>query len=203
MGDNDEGVQLEVKDNIIQPVWNDDAGEYLRGIRGCGSSAIEKRERRYKRGIEKSASITRSIVGMFSAQLNKNQSRDERVLSTSLPTIFSPKNKRKEVRETRFESQTQAVHDLSELLRLETVQIDKHRHVLDHKSNLYLGHQMVPRVLWMKLNKKKDNPGLNRQDLAQIVANSFNRQAYTGRKIIEWERSWVKDRTIPGTKGGK
>ncbi len=62
---------------------------------------------------------------------------------------------------------------------------------------------MVQSFLWMKLNKKKDNPGLNRQDLAQIVANSFNRRAYTGRKIIQWERSWVKDRTIPGTKAGK
>ena len=53
------------------------------------------------------------------------------------------------------------------------------------------------------MNKEKDNPDLNRQCLAQIVANSFNRQAYTGRKIIHWERSWVKDRTIPGTKAGK
>ncbi len=62
---------------------------------------------------------------------------------------------------------------------------------------------MVQSFLWMKLNKKKDNPGLNRQGLAQIVANSFNRQAYTGRKIIQWERSWVENCTIPGTKAGR
>ena len=36
--------------------------------------------------------------------------------------------------------------------------------------------------------------------MTQIVANSFNRRAYTGRKIIQWERSWVKNRTIPSTK---
>ncbi len=60
---------------------------------------------------------------MFSAQFNENQSRDERVLSTSLPAIFSPENTRKEVRETR------AVHDLSELLRLKTIQMDKYGHV--------------------------------------------------------------------------
>ena len=36
----------------------------------------------------------------------------------------------------------------------------------------------------MQLNKKKDNLGLNRQSLAQIVAQSFNRQVYTGQKII-------------------
>ncbi len=52
----------------------------------------------------------------------------------------------------------------------------------------------------MKLNKIKNNPGLSRQGLAQIVVNSFNRQAYTGRKIIQWKRSWIKDCTIPGTK---
>ena len=62
---------------------------------------------------------------------------------------------------------------------------------------------MVQSFLWMQLNKKKDNPGLNRQSLAQIVAKSFNRRAYTGRKIVLWERSWVKHRTIRSTKAGK
>ena len=37
---------------------------------------------------------------------------------------------------------------------------------------------MVQSFLWMQLNKEKDNPGLNRQDLAQIIAQSFNRRAY-------------------------
>ncbi len=72
-------------------------------MRGCGSSATKRRERHCKREIEKSASRTRSIVDMFSAQFNKNQSRNERVLSTSLPAIFSSKNTEKNVRETRFE----------------------------------------------------------------------------------------------------
>ena len=62
---------------------------------------------------------------------------------------------------------------------------------------------MVQSFSWIKLNKKKDNPGLNRQGLAQIAAISFNRRAYTRRKIIQWERSWVKDCTILGTKAGR
>ncbi len=157
---------MEVKEHIIQPVWNDDEGEYLRGIRGCSSSATKKRQRRSKREMEKSASTTRSIVDMFSVQFNKTQSQDELVLSTSLPAIFSPKNTGKEVRETLFEFQTRVVHDLSELLRLKTVQIDKYGHVLDYKLNLYRRHQMVQSFLWMQLNKKKDNPRLNGQDLA-------------------------------------
>ncbi len=64
--------------------------------------------------------------------------------------------------------------------------MDKYGHVLDPKSNLYRRHQMVQSFLWMQLNKEKDNPGLNQQGLAQIVTNSFNRRAYTGRKIIHW-----------------
>ncbi len=54
----------------------------------------------------------------------------------------------------------------------------------------------------MQLSKGKDNPGLNRQSLARIVAKSFNRRAYTGQKIKHLERSWVKSRVIPSIKAG-
>ena len=54
----------------------------------------------------------------------------------------------------------------------------------------------------MQLSKEKDNSGLNQQSLTRIVAQSFNRRAYTGQKIIHWEHSWVKSRVIPGTKAG-
>ncbi len=128
---------------MIQLVWNDDAEKYLQGIKECGSSTIEKRERCCKSEIKKSTSTTKSIIDMFSAQFNKNKSPNERVLSSSLPAIFSPKNIEKKVRKTRFESQTRAIHDLSGLLRLKTVQMDKYTHVLDHKSNLHRRHQMV------------------------------------------------------------
>ncbi len=91
---------MKIKEHIIQLVWNDDAGEYLLGIRGCSSSAKEKREQHYKKEMEKSVSTTWSIVDMFSAQFNKNQSQDELGLPTSLPAIFLSKNTGKEVRET-------------------------------------------------------------------------------------------------------
>ncbi len=116
-----------------------------------------------------------SIIDMFSAQFNKNKSLDDRVLSPSLPAIFSPKNIGKKVKDTRFESQTRVVHNLSALLRLKTVKMDKYGYVMDHKLNFSRRHQMVQSFLLMKLNKKKDNPGLNRQGLAPIVVNSLNR----------------------------
>ena len=60
-----------------------------------------------------------------------------------------------------FEKWTQAAYNLGKLLYLKTKQIDKYRHVLDSKSNLYCRHQMVQSFLWMQLSKKKDNLGLN------------------------------------------
>lgn len=87
--------------------------------------------------------------------------------------------------ETLVESQTRAIHDLTKLLRLKTKQKDTYERVLNPKSNFYCCHQMVQSFLWMQLNKKKDNPDLNRQELAQIVTESFNKRAYTGRKIIQ------------------
>ena len=63
--------------------------------------------------------------------------------------MVSPKKSGEKVGETKLESQTRAVHHLSELLRLKTTQIDKYGHVLDHKSNLYRWHQMVQSFLWM------------------------------------------------------
>ena len=58
--------------------------------------------------MKESAFTTKSIVDMFSAQLNKSQSQDERALSTPSFAIFPPKHK---VKETKLESQTRTVHD--------------------------------------------------------------------------------------------
>lgn len=137
---NDGGVELEVDDHNFRPVWKDDADGYLQGVRECGSSTTEKWER--KRKLEKSAPTIRSIVDIFPTQLNKNQFSGKGPLPT-LPAVSPPKISKEKVRETRFKSQTRAVHDLGELLCLKTVQIDRYGHVLDYKPNLYLRHQMV------------------------------------------------------------
>lgn len=92
LGDTDGGVQLEGEERTFKPTWRQDAGGYLRRVRGCGSSATEKRERRRKRELEKSASQTRSVVGMFSAQLNKSTSDNAIPMPGSLSTSFAPEN---------------------------------------------------------------------------------------------------------------
>ena len=136
----------------------DDAGSYLRGMNKCGSSATKKGENRRNRELEKSAFQTRSIVEMFSIQHNKNQSSDKdltlEATSAPPPPKFSRLGRLQKV-ETLFEAQTRAAHDLGELLRLKTNQIDRYGHVLDYKSNLYRRHQMVQSFLWVQLNKKK------------------------------------------------
>ena len=115
MGDQDGGVKLGDKERSFRPVWKDDAGSYLRGMKGCGLSATEKRERRRNRELEKSAFQTRSIVEMFSAHCDKNQSHDKDVTPDAASVIPPPKTL-KEGRlqkvEMIFEKQTQAAHDL-------------------------------------------------------------------------------------------
>lgn len=74
--DDDGGVQLGGEERALKPTWRGDAGGYLRGVRGCGSSATKKRAQHRKKDLEKSASQTRSIVGMFSAQLVKKSSQN-------------------------------------------------------------------------------------------------------------------------------
>ena len=71
--------------SIFSRVWRDDAGGYLRGVRGCGSSATREGEIRRKKELEKSASRTRSIVEMFSAQQNKRPPSSNPLSSSDLP----------------------------------------------------------------------------------------------------------------------
>ena len=49
LGDNEGGVQLEIEERTFEPKWKSDAGDYLRGVRGCGSSRTNKREKRRKK----------------------------------------------------------------------------------------------------------------------------------------------------------
>ena len=90
LGDNDGGLLLNVEDRSFRPIWNDNAGGYLRGMRGCGLLATKKRERRRKRELEKSASQTRSIVEMFSVQRNKDLSHHKDPIFGTPPAVSVP-----------------------------------------------------------------------------------------------------------------
>ncbi len=128
-------------------------GSYLQEMKECGSSSIEKRERQHNQELEKSASQTRSIVEIFSAHRDENQSHDKDVMSDAASIAPPPKTLKEEGLqkvETLFEKQTRAAHDLGRLLCLKTKQMDRYWQVLDLKLNLYRRHQMVKSFLWMK-----------------------------------------------------
>lgn len=42
---NDREIQLEDKNLIFKPIWKDNAGGYLQGVRRCCLSIIKKRKR--------------------------------------------------------------------------------------------------------------------------------------------------------------
>lgn len=48
LGDDEGGVELEIEERTSEPKWKSDAGDYLRGVRGCSSLAIEKRKKKRK-----------------------------------------------------------------------------------------------------------------------------------------------------------
>ena len=87
LGDDDGGVRLEPEEQIFRPTWEKDAGGYLRGVRECGSSATDKRERQRKQDLEKSASHTRLIVEMFFVQQNKNKSNYKDSIFAPIPAL--------------------------------------------------------------------------------------------------------------------
>lgn len=71
---------------------------------------------------------------MFSAQHNKHQSHNNDITPCILLDASPPQNLQQV--KSLFERQTQVVHDLGELLRFKTKQIDKYEHILDSKTNL-------------------------------------------------------------------
>ena len=150
MGDQDGRVQLGDKERRFRAVWKDDAGSYLQEMKGYGSSATKKQERQRNRELEKSTSQTKSIVEMFSANRDKNQSHDKDVTPDAVSVALPPKalkEGRLQKVEMLFEKQTRAAHNLGELLHLQTKQMVRYRHVLDMKSNLYRRHQIVQSFL--------------------------------------------------------
>ena len=88
LGDNEGGVQLEIEERTFEPKWKSDAGNYLQGVRRCGSSFINKREKRHKKVLEKSAFYLQSIMDMFVAQNEKNKFHHSAPHSDS---VVSPK----------------------------------------------------------------------------------------------------------------
>lgn len=123
-------------------IFHSGSGDYLRAVRGTGSPSTEKRERRWIRKLEKAASNTQSVKTMFAAQLLRTS---QNLIPTIDSTVSQPLNEKdnQEVSETKENINARAAHDVSELMRLKTEQLEKYGAVLIPQSNLYLRHQMI------------------------------------------------------------
>lgn len=107
--DDEGGVLLVIGERPFEPAWRSDAGGYLQGVRGCGSSATEKQKKRRNKELEKSASQTRPIVDMLSTQHEQNEGHHSPPPSDPLwLLVLSQSSSAKVIKkvETKFELQT-------------------------------------------------------------------------------------------------
>lgn len=178
--------------------WSDGAGKNLRSSYGTGSRATRTRERKRQRELDQAASKSLSIVSIFKRQRDLGismKNNEPSPITTPLSAVGRGEARGKMARRL-------ALEDLERLLKLKTEQVKKYGHVLSPQGDFYRRHLMVRSFLWMQEQKDK-LPKKDRRGIAGMVAASFNRRSWTGRKIVRWERHWMTNRTIPESKAGK
>lgn len=124
-------------------VFHSRSGDYLRAVRGTGYLSTEKRERRRIRELETAASNSLSIKTMFKTQLLRT-SQDKSLNENPVSQSLDEKDKEKACERT---IQSEAVQDLSRLMRLKTEQLKTYRAVLIPQFNLHLRHQVIQSFL--------------------------------------------------------
>ncbi|KAN0076035.1 hypothetical protein V8E54_007305 [Elaphomyces granulatus] len=191
--------------------WNQDAGKNLRGAYGSGSRSTHKRERRKAKALECEAKKSCNIVAVFGRQRELNLSLSPTVQDNSMPTTLpmqsaplsmvprggpalQPVSKKEELRA--------ALEDLKHLLRHVSDQEKKYGERLNINGNFYLRHTMVRQFLELQLAEHTEG---TRRDRALSVAQGAGKGYAFGRRIVQWEISWVQDRVIPrrGQGGGR
>ena len=172
--------------------WNDEAGNHIRGPRGT-SKSTEKRARRHQRELEKAASQSHSIVHLFQGQQNLG-------LSMQAHLEMAQEDKEKP-REDEEKARQEALDDLKRLLHHEEEQRNKYGKPFATGKNFQRRHLMVESFLALQ-QQKQELPDPSRRGLATLVARNYGKGGHTVRKIVQWEKSWVKDRTIPESKTG-
>jgi hypothetical protein len=205
-------ISAPVSESSLELRWNDGAGKHIRSKRGNGSESTEKRTRQYQRELEKVARGCHLIDGWLERQPNpglsmKPQDGTHSVASndleggiTSAPVSF---DKTKEKRTKKRECQV-ALQDLKQLLRLQKEQQIKYKKLLIPGKDFHRRHLMVLSFLELQQRKDESISANRRRGLATIVAKNYGRGTTTGRKIVQWEKSWIESRTIPeGKAGGK
>ena len=190
------------QDNVLK--WTNSAGASLRVTYTGESRMTEWRKQRRQNELRQEASKSLSIAALFQRQKDLNLSMKHRECSEAInvtPISKLERGKPPSLTEKQ-EVRHKALQDLKRLLELKTEQIKKYGRVLSTSSCFYRRHLMVMSFFWIQ-ERRKEFPNIDRRGLAKIVASTNRKGSYTGTKIIQWERSWIKDRIIPDTKAGK
>jgi len=170
-------------------------GSGLRNSYSGSSKSTIKRRRRDQRELERASANTHNILSLFKKQQKKND-EEQNITPTSLAVEQeSPSDSEESKRQL-------AVEELEKLLKSTREQAKKYGRMLPATSDFYRRHLMVRSFLY--LQQQKDKLQLSRRrDIAAIVAANFKRGINTGRKIIQWEREWMRHRRIPESRAGK
>src|SRR6266516_8080186 len=179
--------------------WDDEEVKNIRGMRGTGSKSTEKRYRRRQRELATAASQSNSIVSFFERQ----RSIEDGTPAVPLKEIEHGKAKASvNTSQTKKEDRHKALLDLKQFLELKGEQKKKYGKVLKPGKDFHRRHLMVQSFLTSQ-RRTHEFQDSSRRQLATIVARTYGRGIHTGRKIVQWERSWVNHRTIPESKAGK
>ena len=92
-----------------------------------------------------------------------------------------------------------ALEDLKNLLRRVSDQEKKYGERLNINGNFYLRHAMVRQFLELQLAEHTVG---TRRDRAFSVAQGAGKGFAVGRRIVQWEKSWVDNRVIPRRASG-
>lgn len=183
--------------HISKLKWRSGAGKYLRGAYGNGSRTTAFRQRQNQAMLHQEASKHYSIKAMFERQtalslLGANQASDVIPLNNvDRRQPAGPADKRA--------ARLEASRELKRLVDFPTEQRKKYGYILFHKGNFYRRHQMVLSFLWAQ-EHRNDFPELTRRGLAKMIAAGYNKGSVIARRIVQWEKSWIKCRTIPEKK---
>jgi hypothetical protein len=130
--------------------WNDEAGKDIRAMRGTGSKSTEIRARRHQLALEKAASQSYSIVGLFERQRSLGLSMEAQDGTRTVPLKDIERGKTGAsviTRRTKEDTRREALHDLKRFLGLKGEQKRKYGKLLKPGKDFHRRHLMVQAFL--------------------------------------------------------
>ena len=194
---------ISASNTLGQLRWKQDAGKSLRGAYGSGSRSTHKRERKKAEALECEAKKSCNIVALFQRQRELNL-HSPTVQDNPMPTLPiqstpGPVVPRGGSTPPKKEELRAALEDLKNLLRRVSDQEKKYGERLNINGNFYLRHAMVRQFLELQLAEHTVG---TRRDRAFSVAQGAGKGFAVGRRIVQWEKSWVDNRVIPRRASG-